>query len=84
MNSLNDIGRVVYKHKYAKYLFAEIPYHWCDYISIIDESGDTRRCVVGLKFSEFSDADWIPLTVEEYKKVKRYFKDIYKDTYDEN
>jgi hypothetical protein len=79
MINLNEFGMAVWRHKTKKYLFAERSYSWCDRIVLIDESDLThRRIVDDTKFSTFDFTDWVPMTTEEYAKVKSYYYEAYK------
>ena len=73
---LNEFGDAVWRHKTNKNLFVERSYNWCDRVIIIDEA-ERRRVVGNEKFTTFDFADWIPVTVEEFKKVKHNFNEIY-------
>lgn len=74
---LNEFGLAKWRHKYSKVLFVERHYRWCDRVIVLDES-DRRRVVDDTQFSTFNFSDWIPVTVEEHKKVKSFDKDIYR------
>lgn len=74
---LNEYGMAVWRHKENKNLFVERHYRWCDRVIVLDESNGSRRITDDTEFSTFNFTDWIPVTVEEYKKVKQYNKDIY-------
>lgn len=78
MIELNEYGMAVWRHKENKNLFVERHYRWCDRVIVLDET-DTRRVVDSTEFSTFNFADWIPVTVEEYKKVKGSNKEIYEN-----
>jgi hypothetical protein len=43
---------------------------------VLDET-ESRLVIDDTKFSTFDFSDWIPVGVEEFKKVKHNFKDIY-------
>lgn len=73
---LNEWGHAVWRHKENKNLFVDRSYNWCDRVIVLDET-ESRRVVDDTLFTTFDFADWIPVTVEEYKKVKQNFKDIY-------
>lgn len=73
---LNEWGLAVWRHSTNKNLFVERPYRWCDATVTLNES-DGRRVVGQAPFSSFDFTDWISVTVEEFKKVKRKFKEIY-------
>lgn len=75
---LDEFGQAIWLHKHNKNLFIERPYYWCDRIILIDETGDGRRVINETQFSTFDFSDWTPMTVEQFKKVKMQFKDIYK------
>lgn len=72
---LNKYGMAVWRHKDNKNLFVERSYNWCDRVTVLNEID--RRVINDTEFSTFDFTDWIPVTVEEFKKVKQYFKDIY-------
>ncbi len=74
---LNKYGLAVWKHKDNKNLFVQRSYNWCDKVIVLDESGEERLVIDGTQYSTFDFSDWIPVTAEEYKKVKRFYKDIY-------
>ena len=73
---LNEFGDAVWRHKSNKNLFVERSYRWCDRVIVLDET-ESRRVIDDTKFSTFDFSDWIPVGVEEFKKVKHNFKDIY-------
>ena len=73
---LNEHGLRAWKHKTNKNWFAYAPYSWCDYLSTLDESKG-RLVTSNGQYSTFDFTDWIPVTIEEYSKVKRNFKEIY-------
>lgn len=75
---LNEYGMAVWRHKYSRSLFVQRDYEWCDRVVVIDET-EGRRIVDDMKFSEFDFADWVPMTVEEYSRVKSCFKEAYLD-----
>ena len=73
---LNEHGMAVWRHKTNKNLFVERPYRWCDTVTVLDET-ESRRVIDSTKFSTFDFSAWIPVGVEEFKKVKQKFKEIY-------
>jgi hypothetical protein len=73
---LNEYGDAVWRHRTNKNLFVERSYRWVDRVIVLDET-ETRRVIEDTEFSTFDFSDWIPVTVEEMKKVKRKFKEIY-------
>jgi len=73
---LNEFGLAVWRHKTNKNLFVQREYNWVDRVIVLDET-ETRNIVDDVKFSTFDFSDWIPMTVEEFEKVKRNFKEIY-------
>jgi hypothetical protein len=73
---LNEWGLAVWRHKENKNLFVERAYNWCDRVIVLDET-KTRRVINDAQFSTFNFTDWIPVTVEEFKKVKQFDKEIY-------
>lgn len=76
MIKLNEHGLAVWKHKENKNLFVQRSYEWCDQVTVIDETV-TRSVVDSTEYSTFDFTDWIPVTVEEYHRVKSNFKEIY-------
>jgi hypothetical protein len=74
---LNEFGMAVWKHRHNKALFAERPHGWQDRIIIIDESDGGRRWIDSKPFSTFDFSEWIPMTLEEYRRVKACYKEIY-------
>ena len=74
---LNEYGFAIWRHKHSKTLFVERPYHWCDRVIVLDEVDGRRRVIDDTEFSTFNFSDWIPVTVDEHKKIKRFYKDIY-------
>lgn len=75
---LNEFGMAVWRHKQNKTLFAERSYRWCDRVIVLDESKG-RLVVDDTQFSTFDFSEWIPMTVEEYKRVKACYKEIYEE-----
>ena len=73
---LNEHGMAIWRHKENKNLFVERHYNWCDRVIVLDET-ETRHIIDDKRFSEFDFTDWIPVTVEEYKKVNSFNKEIY-------
>lgn len=73
---LNENGLAVWFHKDHKTLFVERSYKWCDRVIMIDETA-SRRIVDDTEFSTFDFTDWIPMTVEQFKKVKSNYKEIH-------
>jgi hypothetical protein len=73
---LNEFGRAVWRHKENKNLFVSREYNWCDRVIVLDET-ESRRIIDDVPFSTFDFTNWIPITAEEFKKVKHNFKDIY-------
>lgn len=78
MIKLNEYGLSVWRHKTNKNLFVERSYEWVDRILVLDETNG-RSIINDTKYSTYDFHDWIPVTVEEYLKVKRNFKDIYNE-----
>ena len=74
---LNEYGMAVWRHKTNKSLFVERSYNWCDRVIVLNESEGHRTVIDDTKFSTYDFSDWSPVTVEEFKKVKNYFKDIH-------
>lgn len=75
---LNDYGFAIWRHKYSKTTFVERHYDWLDRVIVIDELDGARQVVDDTQFSTFNFSDWIPVTVEEHKKIKQFDRDIYK------
>jgi hypothetical protein len=73
---LNEFGKAIWRHKENKNLFVERSYSWCDRVVVIDEK-EGRRIIEDVQFSTFDFMDWIPVTVEEFQKVKQKLKEIY-------
>lgn len=73
---LNGYGRMVWKHRRDKTLFADKSYSWVDRILIIEEK-ETRKVVGEMTAKDFDYRDWELMTVDEYAKVKRRFSEIY-------
>jgi hypothetical protein len=73
---LNESGRAIWKHRENKNLFAERSYRWLDRIIILDESNG-RQIVDETKFSNFDFSNWNPMSIEEYNRVKEYYREIY-------
>jgi hypothetical protein len=76
--ALDEYGFAIWRHRYSKTLFVERRYHYCDRVLVIEEIDNYRHVVDDTKFSTFNFSDWIPVTVVENKKIKRFNKDIYK------
>lgn len=76
-HSLNENGKLVFKHKTNPSLFAERTYDWVDRIIVIDETRG-RMVVQDTKFSTFDLSDWKPMTRKEYGFIKRKYKEINK------
>lgn len=72
---LNEHGLAVWRYKYNKNLFVERSYKWLNRVIVLDE--ETRFIIDDTKFDTFDFTNWIPVTTEEYKKVKNNYKDIY-------
>lgn len=75
---LDEYGLAIWRHKYSKALFVERPYRWADKVVVLDEADDRRLVVDSSEFSTFNFVHWIPVTVEEHKKIRRLYKDIYR------
>lgn len=73
---LNEYGQAIWRHRTNKLLFAERSYRWCDRIVTIDETED-RRIVADNQFSSFDLSDWIPVTMEEFAKIKNNYKEVW-------
>lgn len=69
-------GLAIWKHKYSKNLFAYCPYPIYNRIIVLEEL-TSRTVLADTTIDEFNFSDWIPVNVEEYKKVKRFYKEIY-------
>ena len=76
IEELNENGKIAFRHKYCKTLFVERAYGWVHDVVVIDET-ESRRIIDVVKIADFNFEDWIPITREEYKKVKQGYKDIY-------
>lgn len=76
--SLNEYGLAVWRHKYDRNLFVERSYFWCDRLVFLNEANG-RHLIGETTFSsyDFTTTDWVPVTVEEFKRVKSNYKDIY-------
>lgn len=75
---LNKNGLSVWKHKTNKRLFLQQSYRWKDSLILLDET-EGRQIIDSFKASTFDYSAWEPMSVEEYKKVKNKFKEIYED-----
>ena len=73
---LNEYGLAVWKNKKNKNLFAQRSYNWVDRIIVLDES-QGQRIIEDTRFSTFDFSEWIPMTLEEYGRVKACFNEIY-------
>lgn len=75
---LDEFGLAVWRHRTNKVLFVMCSYEWCDRVIVLDE---TKGCRVidDTRFTTFDFTDWIPMTKEEYARVKSNFKEIYED-----
>lgn len=77
--TLNQFGKQVWRNKKDKNLFAERPYKSHLVASIIDESNDDRLHTGYIPLKDLRGDDWIPMTVDEYSKVKRSYREIYEN-----
>lgn len=75
--TLNEYGLAVWRHKHNKTLFVQRTYYWQDRVIVLDEANGRRRIIDDTQFSTFDFSDWIPVTKDEFKKVKSYYTDIY-------
>lgn len=75
---LNKNGLSVWKHKTNKRLFLQQSYRWKDSLILLDET-EGRQIIDSFKASTFDYSAWEPMSVEEYKKVKNKFKEIYEE-----
>ena len=73
---LNEHGLAVWRHRENRHVFVQRDYRWCDRVIILDEL-DGRCIIDDTLYSTFDFHDWIPVTVEQMKKVKRNYKEIY-------
>lgn len=73
---LNEDGLVIWKHKTNKRLFLQQSYRWKDRLLLIDET-EGRQVIDTFKASTFDYGAWESMTVEEYKRVKAKFREIY-------
>lgn len=76
MIQLNEFGMAVWYHKTNQCLFAQRSYDWVDRIIVLDET-DGRKVVEDTLFSIFDFSEWMPMTVEEYQRVKSKYKEIH-------
>lgn len=78
---LNEHGMLVFKHKTNKQLFLQRSYRWVDRLTLIheyEEDDDVCRQIIDYyEYSTYDLSAWEPMTVEEYSRVKSYFKEIY-------
>ena len=82
MIPLNEHGLCVWKNMSDRTMFAEKPYAYQDRVLIIQEvpnlSGGRDRIVkCEGPISSLDKSRWMPVSKEEFLKVKRYFSDIY-------
>ena len=70
---LNEWGLAVWQHKENKNLFVSRAYNWCDRVIVLDET-EGRRVINDTQFSTFDFTDWIPVTVEEFKRLNRILR----------
>lgn len=75
---LNDLGLRVWKHKTNKRLFLQKSYSWVDDLVLLDET-EGRQVIDSYKASTYDYSAWTPMTKEEYKSIKRCFKEIYNE-----
>lgn len=73
---LDEFGLQVWKHKTNKRLFLHQSYKWVDNLTLLDETED-RQLIDNYKASTYDFSNWIPMTKEEFSKVKSKYKDIY-------
>ena len=78
-NELNETGLQVWKHKTNKRLFLEKSYRWSKSIVLIDET-DGRQVIDSFVFDSFNFSAWELVTIEESKKIKNRYRDIYRPT----
>ena len=74
---LNNHGLKVWKHKTNKHLFLEQSYRWVDNLVLLDET-DGRQVIDSFKASTFNYSAWEPMTQDEYDRIEKKYKDIYK------
>ena len=73
---LNKHGLAVWKHKTNKRLFLQQSYGWVNNLTLLDET-DGRQIIDNFKASTFDYSAWEPITVDEYSKISRKFREIY-------
>lgn len=73
---LDQFGMAVWRHKYGKTLFVQRDYDTVDRVVVLDET-DGRPVIDDQPYSTFNFADWIPMTEEEFAKVRSNYKEIY-------
>lgn len=72
---LNDYGRVTLQSKNNENIFAHRDYSWVDRVVILDES--TGRKIIGqYSIQDIDLCEWIPITKEEDKYVKKTYREI--------
>lgn len=76
MIPLNEYGLAIWRHKTNHNLFLQKSYGWVDRVLTIDESKE-RQVIADDLYSEFDFSDWVPLTAEEFTKVKQKYSEIY-------
>ncbi len=77
--TLNKFGKQVWKNKNNPSLFAERPYKSHLVASLIDESNDDRLHTGYIHLKDLKEIDWAPMTIEEYNKATRRYRDIYEN-----
>lgn len=75
-NELDNNGLLVFKHKTNKRLFLQRSYRWVDKLDLIDET-EGRQHIMSFPSASTDISAWELVTKEEYKKVRRHYKDIY-------
>lgn len=74
---LNEYGAAVWRHNENRAMFVLRSYRWVDLVIVLDEVEEARNVIATAPFSTFDFSFWVPVTVEEFAKVKRCFKEIY-------
>ena len=74
---LNGFGLAMWRHKDDKTKFVVREFDWRDRVLVLEEVDEDRTVVVAQRFSTFNFSNWIPVSVDEFKKIKRFCKDIY-------
>jgi len=76
--TLNQHGKLVFKHKTNKNLFLHREYYWIDKINLVDESKN-REIIMSFKYSTFDLSNWEAVSVKENDLVKKTYTEIYEN-----